>query len=225
MLFPLRKDSSGRGTPVEKSSFESDLFSQTEECELPPPSTGETGEQFLSRLQAEQGGITKYLKKLVESSYSSSFDLSNANSDPVHIAALTDYLHMTLPLMEVPLDMAMRLLTLHIPVPREQGSIVRLLELFSLHYARSNPGLWDTLRDNPSDSLRDPEKVALRDPEKRNEGDSRQDGGSDQVLVLCYSILMLNTDAWNANNKVKMTREQYVRNTSGLGVSEDILKV
>ena len=47
----------------------------------------------------------------------------------------------------------------------------------------------------------------------------------DQILVLCYSFLMLNTDAWNTNNKIKMTRDQYVRNTSGQGVSEDILLV
>ena len=100
--------------------------------------------------------------------------------------------------------MAMRLLTLHVPLPREQGSIVRLLELFSQHYAHSNPGLWDA---------------------KEQQGESGEDEAKDQVLVVCYSILMLNTDAWNANNKNKMTREQYVRNTSGLGVSEDILKV
>jgi Sec7-like guanine-nucleotide exchange factor len=88
--------------------------------------------------------------------------------------------------------MAMRFLLLHLPLPKEQGSIYRLLELFSQKYNIANPGLWDS---------------------------------HDQILVVCYSILMLNTDMWNTNNKVKMTREQYIKNTSGQGVSEDILSV
>jgi Sec7-like guanine-nucleotide exchange factor len=88
--------------------------------------------------------------------------------------------------------MAMRFLLLHLPLPKEQGAIYRLLELFASRYHICNPSLWDS---------------------------------HDQILVVCYSILMLNTDAWNTNNKIKMTREQYVKNTSGQGVSEDILSV
>jgi len=86
----------------------------------------------------------------------------------------------------------MRYLLLHLILPKEQGAIYRLLELFAQRYHECNPSLWDS---------------------------------PDQILVLCYSMLMLNTDAWNTNNKVKMTREQYVKNTSGQGVSEDILLV
>ena len=98
----------------------------------------------------------------------------------------------TIAVQGLPLDMAMRFLLLHLPLPKEQGSIYRLLELFSQKYNAANPGLWDS---------------------------------HDQILVVCYSILMLNTDMWNTNNKVKMTREQYIKNTSGQGVSEDILSV
>jgi len=88
--------------------------------------------------------------------------------------------------------MALRYLLLHLILPKEQGAIYRLLELFAQRYHESNPYLWDT---------------------------------HDQILVVCYSMLMLNTDAWNSNNKTKMTREQYIKNTSGQGVSEDILSV
>jgi len=88
--------------------------------------------------------------------------------------------------------MAVRYLLLHLPLPKEQGAIYRLLDLFSRRYLTCNPTLWDS---------------------------------HDQILVVCYSILMLNTDAWNSNNKTKMTREQYVRNTAGQGASEDILSV
>lgn len=113
------------------------------------------------------------------------------DSDNVHLDALRAYLA-TIPFEGLPLDMAMRFLLLHLPLPKEQGSIYRLLELFAERYHTCNPGLWDSF---------------------------------DQILVVCYSILMLNTDAWNSNNKVKMTREQYLKNTSGQGVAEDILSV
>ena len=114
------------------------------------------------------------------------------NSDPLHLSALSSYLA-TIPFNALPLDMAMRYLLLHLPLPKEQGSIYRLLELFAKRYLECNSeGGWDSF---------------------------------DQVLVVCYSILMLNTDCWNGNNKVKMTREQYVKNTSGQGASEDILSV
>lgn len=98
----------------------------------------------------------------------------------------------TIPFSGVPLDMAMRYLLLHLPLPKEQGAIYRLLEIFARRYHTCNLSLWDS---------------------------------HDQILVVCYSILMLNTDAWNTNNKIKMTREQYLKNTSGQGVSEDILSV
>jgi Sec7-like guanine-nucleotide exchange factor len=113
------------------------------------------------------------------------------HSDNVHLDALRAYLA-TIPFEGLPLDMAMRFLLLHLPLPKEQGAIYRLLELFAERYHVCNPGLWDSF---------------------------------DQILVVCYSILMLNTDAWNSNNKVKMTREQYLKNTSGQGVAEDILSV
>jgi Sec7-like guanine-nucleotide exchange factor len=88
--------------------------------------------------------------------------------------------------------MAMRYFLLHLTLPKEQGAIYRLLELFAERYDQCNPSLWDS---------------------------------HDQLFVVCYSLLMLNTDAWNANNKIKMTREQYIKNTGGQGVSEDILSV
>ena len=112
-------------------------------------------------------------------------------SDPLHTSTLEIYLS-TIPFDGFPLDMAMRYLLLHLPLPKEQGAIYRLLELFSRRYLTCNPALWDS---------------------------------HDQILVVCYSILMLNTDVWNSNNKTKMTREQYVRNTAGQGASEDILSV
>ena len=48
-------------------------------------------------------------------------------------------------------------------------------------------------------------------------------GGSDQAYVVAFSLMMLHTDAFNRNNKRKMGRSEYVRNTQGQGVGEEVL--
>jgi hypothetical protein len=45
----------------------------------------------------------------------------------------------------------------------------------------------------------------------------------DQAYVIAFSIMMLHTDAFNKNNKRKMQKQDYIKNTSGQGVSDDIL--
>jgi Sec7-like guanine-nucleotide exchange factor len=171
----LKGRDSGQRTPVENKSLDNE---QDESYSL-PPSDNDSGVEYFAKLLSEQGGLSRSIRLLVES------------SNAVHIAALSCYLQ-AIPFSGLPLDMAMRYLLLHLPLPKEQGAIYRLLELFAKRYHTANPSLWDS---------------------------------HDQILVVCYSILMLNTDAWNTNNKVKMTREQYLRNTSGQGVCEDILSV
>lgn len=174
---------SGWGTPTERSSEEAT-------GELPVPEEGETAEAYYARLQASDGGLPRSVKKLLESQYPLPASFPD-KSDPLHSSALQIYLQ-TIAFEGYPLDMAMRYLLLHLPLPPEQGAIYRLLDLFARRYLACNPLLWDSV---------------------------------DQILVVCYSILMLNTDVWNSNNKTKMTREQYVRNTSGQGACEDILSV
>ncbi|KAF2171895.1 hypothetical protein M409DRAFT_50511 [Zasmidium cellare ATCC 36951] len=46
---------------------------------------------------------------------------------------------------------------------------------------------------------------------------------SDQAYVIAFSIMMLHTDAFNKNNKHKMQKQDYIKNTSGQGLSDDIL--
>ena len=184
----LKKTESGRGTPVEKLSLDDN---EEEVFVLPPSLENDSGEDYFRRLQSEEGGLHRCIRKLVESPYSLYLRAPINASEPIHLSAIGVYLS-TIPFSGVPLDMAMRYLLLHLPLPKEQGAIYRLLEIFARRYHICNPSLWDS---------------------------------HDQILVVCYSILMLNTDVWNTNNKVKMTREQYVKNTSGQGVSEDILSV
>jgi hypothetical protein len=46
---------------------------------------------------------------------------------------------------------------------------------------------------------------------------------SDQAYIIAFSLMMLHTDAFNRNNKRKMQKQDYVKNTSGQHVSEDVL--
>lgn len=46
----------------------------------------------------------------------------------------------------------------------------------------------------------------------------------DQPYVLAFSLMMLHTDAFNRNAKLKMTKADYLRNTSSSGVPTEILE-
>ncbi|TKX23045.1 Sec7 domain-containing protein 2 [Elsinoe australis] len=45
----------------------------------------------------------------------------------------------------------------------------------------------------------------------------------DEAYVIAFSLMMLHTDAFNKNNKYKMQKNDYIKNTRGQHVSEDIL--
>ncbi|KAF7594550.1 hypothetical protein BBP40_008997 [Aspergillus hancockii] len=47
---------------------------------------------------------------------------------------------------------------------------------------------------------------------------------TDQAYFIAFSILILHTDVFNKNNKRKMQKPDYVKNTRGEGISEDILE-
>ncbi|KAL1999456.1 hypothetical protein VTN02DRAFT_4491 [Thermoascus thermophilus] len=47
---------------------------------------------------------------------------------------------------------------------------------------------------------------------------------TDQAYFIAFSILILHTDVFNKNNKRKMQKQDYVRNTRMEGISEDILE-
>nr|POE58961.1 protein transport protein sec73 [Quercus suber] len=46
---------------------------------------------------------------------------------------------------------------------------------------------------------------------------------SDQAYIIAFSLMMLHTDAFNKNNKRKMQKHDYVKNTSGQQVADDVL--
>ncbi|EMC98743.1 hypothetical protein BAUCODRAFT_31018 [Baudoinia panamericana UAMH 10762] len=45
----------------------------------------------------------------------------------------------------------------------------------------------------------------------------------DQAYVLAFSLMMLHTDAFNKNNKRKMQKQDYIKNTSGQNVADEVL--
>lgn len=45
----------------------------------------------------------------------------------------------------------------------------------------------------------------------------------DQAYIIAFSLMMLHTDAFNKNNKRKMQKQDYIKNTSGQNVSDDVL--
>ncbi|KAL4941089.1 hypothetical protein BDV06DRAFT_7785 [Aspergillus oleicola] len=47
---------------------------------------------------------------------------------------------------------------------------------------------------------------------------------TDQAYFIAFSILILHTDVFNKNNKRKMQKNDYVKNTRGEGVAEDVLE-
>ncbi|KAI5361949.1 Putative Sec7 domain, pleckstrin domain, PH-like domain superfamily, sec7 domain superfamily [Septoria linicola] len=46
---------------------------------------------------------------------------------------------------------------------------------------------------------------------------------TDSAYIIAFSIMMLHTDAFNRNNKRKMQKHDYIKNTSGQGISDEIL--
>lgn len=47
----------------------------------------------------------------------------------------------------------------------------------------------------------------------------------DNAYILAFSLIMLHTDAFNKSNKHKMTKADYVKNTSLPGVAPEVLDV
>ncbi|KAI9773630.1 MAG: hypothetical protein M1840_006904 [Geoglossum simile] len=46
----------------------------------------------------------------------------------------------------------------------------------------------------------------------------------DQAYFIAFSLIILHTDVFNKNNKHKMQKQDYIKNTSGEGISDDILE-
>lgn len=96
-------------------------------------------------------------------------------------------------------------------LPRETQQIDRVIEAFGNRYLSCNPDLFSSKgvsfpKPLPQNLL----MMFLR---------------SDHPYILAFSLIMLHTDAFNKSNKRKMSKADYVRNTTLPGLIPDILDV
>jgi hypothetical protein len=109
-----------------------------------------------------------------------------------------------------PIDMAIRKLLMGAELPKETQQIDRFLQSFADRYHECNPGIFAS----PGTFI--PLCIA---------GAVYTDLlSTDQAYFIAFSILILHTDVFNKNNKCKMQKSDYVRNTRGEGVSDDVLE-
>jgi hypothetical protein len=106
-----------------------------------------------------------------------------------------------------PIDMAIRKLLMEVELPKETQQIDRFLQSFADRYHECNPGIFASSgRSTPSV----PQVGSNNCP--------------DQAYFIAFSILILHTDVFNKNNKRKMQKPDYVKNTRGEGIAEEILE-
>ncbi|GAA5933388.1 uncharacterized protein JCM15063_001302 [Sporobolomyces koalae] len=172
----------------------------------------ETPDQFVKRLiegegdQAEgrvaKGDISRVL---------------SASAEPFYEQALAAYLRL-FPFGSLPLDIALRLFLCSSSLPPETQQIDRVMEAFARRWCECNPDLFvaaDTVETNDA--------AATLAREGHAAGKTRT-AASDIPYVLAFSMVMLNTDAFNPNAKSKMTKADYVKNTRIDGVNTEILE-
>lgn len=159
----------------------------------------ETPEQFLYRVQSIIGR-------------SDIASVIAAKADDFHSEVLRLYMarfDFTLD----PLDIALRRLLMHMSLPGETQQIDRVIEAFANRYEECEPGLFSH------------KGGFVRWIVDRFLKNSRLTLIADNTYVLAFSMMMLHTDAFNRNNKNKMTKADYVRNTRLDGLPSLVLEV
>jgi hypothetical protein len=111
-----------------------------------------------------------------------------------------------------PIDMAIRKLLMEVELPKETQQIDRFIQSFADRYHECNPGIFASTGTSVMfivivKNLKTDDLFYL-----------------DQAYFIAFSILILHTDVFNKNNKRKMQKPDYVKNTRGEGISEDILE-
>ncbi|GAA5960793.1 hypothetical protein JCM3765_000819 [Sporobolomyces pararoseus] len=184
----------------------------------PTPRTdiGETPEEFVRRLITGDGleGEGKVSKGDV-------IRVLSASSDPFYQQALGTYLR-SFPFESLPLDIALRLFLCSSSLPPETQQIDRVMEAFARRWCECNPDLF--IRRS-LESLKPPATASsFSSEEERNKEQHKKTEVSDIPYFLAFSMVMLNTDAFNPNAKSKMTKADYVKNTRIDGVAIELLE-
>ncbi|GAA5990108.1 hypothetical protein JCM10908_005824 [Rhodotorula pacifica] len=216
----------------------------------PPPREGETPEAYVVRLlegsppkQPEWNGqdARESVESLAGEPELNTADYSeedsspmpkgeltrilSASADPFHVQALRAFLRL-FPFEDLALDVALRVFLCSASLPTETQQIDRVMEAFAQRYCECNPSLFGNLprkRDVGEEGL-SAEGTEENRSGAANGGKREGKEESDIPYVLAFSMVMLNTDHFNPNAKVKMTKADYVRNTRMDGVSPELLE-
>jgi Sec7-like guanine-nucleotide exchange factor len=98
---------------------------------------------------------------------------------------------------------------MHVGLPRETQQIDRVIEAFAFRYSQCNLDLFGPHGKLPVFQMH---KRALT-------------GLPDHTYILAFSLIMLHTDAFNKSNKRKMSKADYLKNTSLPGIAPEVLDV
>ena len=113
-----------------------------------------------------------------------------------------------------PIDMAIRKLLMEMELPKETQQIDRFLQAFADRYHECNPGIF--AHSGAYSHVSFFFFFFFLSP--------YTDSDIDQAYFIAFSILILHTDVFNRNNKRKMQKPDYVKNTRGEGIADDILE-
>ena len=104
---------------------------------------------------------------------------------------------------------------MEVELPSETQQIDRVLQAFADRYHECNPFIYKDSGESPITYLPTYLPILTNRP--------------DQAYYVAFSLIMLHTDFFNKNNKHKMQKADYVKNTSRAidkeGISSDILEV
>lgn len=114
-----------------------------------------------------------------------------------------------------PLDVALRRLLMDVGLPRETQQIDRVIEAFANRYLSCNPDLF-TSRGVPSLTYQTCKLTMIMTTMILH---------SDHPYILAFSLIMLHTDAFNKSNRRKMSKVDYLRNTTLPGLIPEVLDV
>lgn len=158
-----------------------------------PREDGETAGKYFARIEKD---IPKKSIALLMSRSSDTFTHDVLRS-----------LMRTFKFFEEPMDMSIRRFLWEIALPSEAQQIDRVISAFAERYHECNPHIFD--KSGGSNSTSQMIHMLIN--------------GKDQAYLAAYSLVILHSDLFNKNNKRKMQRSEYQKNTGGHGIHEEVL--
>lgn len=140
--------------------------------------------------------------------YQTGISFQVCRKEPFYADALGIYME-SFDFDRLPIDIALRKLLSELYLPPETQQIDRVMEAFAQRYHGQNPNVF-------SNSGMSPDRIVII---------ALIPFLADQAYVLSFSLIMLHTDHFNKNNKNRMTKADYLRNTKIEGVSDLLLSV